>query len=346
MKKILILTAMIISLCSCSTLEQKKDITADMTLEEKVGQMLMVCCDSASPEYMLSFRPGGILMFAKDFDGLSADEVRDKISYYKEALPVEPYIAVDEEGGTVVRVSSNPALAPEKYRSPQYYYNSGGMEAVIQNAKEKSALLTSLGITMNLAPVVDISTNPQDFIYDRSLGTDAQTTAEFADCVVRAMTESNIASCLKHFPGYGSNADTHTGMATDNRTIEHFRENDFIPFESGIKAGADAVLVSHNIITEVDSQYPASISEPIHKILRDELGFGGIIMTDDMSMQAMADYEKPYIKAVLAGNDMIIVSDYDDAYNEILSAVKSGEIPTETIDAAVNRILESKQKTH
>lgn len=349
MKKLLIILTLSFLFCSCT---QSKDITSDtlpttasqMTTEEKVGQMLMVCCDRTGSEYMMSFKPGGILMFAKDFENLTKDEVISKISGYKESSVIEPYIAVDEEGGTVVRVSSNPNLAPEKFESPRFYYAKGGMDAVTDNTKEKSELLTSLGITMNLAPVVDISDNPEDFIYDRSLGTDAKTTAVYAQSTVKAMNEYRVASCLKHFPGYGSNADTHTGIAIDNRSLDSLYENDFIPFKAGIQAGTDAVLVSHNIVTDIDSQYPSSISKPIHDILRNELEFDGIIITDDMSMQAMSGYENPYVKAVLAGNDMIIVSDYDDAYNEILNAVNSGEIPESVIDTAVNRILENKQK--
>ncbi|MBR0366060.1 MAG: hypothetical protein IJH94_04590 [Clostridia bacterium] len=156
------------------------------------------------------------------------------------------------------------------------------------------------------------------------------------------MHEHGIKSCLKHFPGYGGNLDTHTGIATDDRAVSQFYDNDFLPFKAGIDAGTDAVLVAHNIITDVDPSQPASISPAVHDILRTELGFGGIIMTDDMSMGAMAEYKEPYKKAVLAGNDMIIVSDPDTAYNEILNAVQSGEIPMDLIDAAVSRILAAK----
>ena len=158
------------------------------------------------------------------------------------------------------------------------------------------------------------------------------------------MSNHNVHSCLKHFPGYGNNADTHTGIAIDNRPMSEFYEKDLLPFRSGIEAGADAVLVSHNIITSVDPDLPASISPEIHRILRDELGFDGLIITDDMSMGAMAEYDAPYIKAVLAGNDMIIVSDIDNAYNEVLGAVKDGTIPMDVLDRAVERILESKRR--
>lgn len=314
----------------------------DMTIEEKVAQLFMVRCDAANMDAILEKQPGGIVMFGVDFEGLTKDEVKDKIESYKDACVIEPIISVDEEGGTVVRVSSNPNLAGEKYQNPRYYYELGGIEALAQNAAEKSDLLADLGITMNLAPVADVSTDPDDFIYDRALGEDAATTAEYVSAVVGAMKEHGMMSCLKHFPGYGGNVDTHTGIAIDDRPLDSFYENDFVPFEAGIEAGADAVLVAHNIVNSIDSTQPASISGPVHEILREELGCDGIIMTDDMSMEAMAQYETPYTKAVLAGNDMVIVTDFEAAYNEVLGAAKDGTIPESTIDAAVERILEAK----
>ncbi len=355
MKKItaLILSALLLTGCSTSvektdnkpfpTLDPKQEPAESMTLPEKVGQLFMVRCDSVTPEEIADNKPGAIIMFASDFADLDKNQVKEKISSFKDSLRIEPFIAVDEEGGTVVRVSQNPKLVPEKYKSPQGYYKEGGMELVADNAREKSELLLSLGVTMNLAPVADVSENPEDFIYDRSFGKDAQTTADYVSKVVSVMDECNMASCLKHFPGYGGNVDTHTTVAIDTRPLSALQNNDFLPFKSGIAAGADAVLVSHNIINDIDPSLPATLSKPVHDILRDELGFHGLIITDDMSMAAASDYTEPYKKAVLAGNDLIIVTDFATAYNEVLSAVESGEIPIEIIDAAVNRIIKSKQ---
>lgn len=315
-----------------------------MTLEEKVGQMLMVRCDCITLSNIASIQPGAIVMFASDFNGLGKDEVISKINAMKEVLDITPYIAVDEEGGTVVRVSSNPKLAPSKYQSPQYYFKKGGMDLVNENTAEKSDLLLSLGINMNLAPVADVSQNSSDFIYSRSFGQDAEHTAEYISSTVGVMNQHNIASCLKHFPGYGENIDTHTSVAFDNRPLEQLRNCDFLPFISGIEAGVDAVLVSHNIVNNIDSSAPASISTAVHQILRDELAFKNLIITDDMSMEGVKSYSEPYKRAVLAGNDMIIVTDYAAAYDEILSAAKSEEIPEYIIDEAVNRIINQKAK--
>lgn len=351
MKKIFMLFISLL-LCGCAgtvpdtaepTINPDRPPAESLTLEEKVGQLFMVRCDSVTTESIKELQPGGIIMFASDFDGLTKDEVQSKISNFNDMLKVKPYISVDEEGGTVVRVSSNPNLAPEKYESPQYYYNKGGIELVLENTAEKSDLLTELGINMNLAPVVDVSENPESFIYDRTLGKDAAETAEYAKKVVGIMAESNIASCLKHFPGYGENEDTHVvKISKDYRPLSEFRQKDFLPFIAGIKAGADSVLVSHNIITAVDPDMPATLSKPVHDLLRNELAFDGIIITDDMAMAAASGYDKPYKTAILAGNDMVIVTDFVTAYNEVLDAVRNGEIPEAMIDAAVNRIIKAK----
>ena len=314
-----------------------------MSVEDKVGQLFMVRCDSERMDSILGRKPGGIVMFGVDFKDLTEKQVKDKIRGYQKKSDTPLIIAVDEEGGTVVRVSSNPNLSDEKFMSPQTYYKEGGMELVLEKEEKKSEMLKELGINMNLAPVADVSVNSQDFIYDRSLGVSAEETAQYVAQVVEEMHDEGIASCLKHFPGYGSNADTHTGIAIDERSMRVFQNSDFLPFISGIEAGTDAILVSHNIVNCMDSELPASISPKVHDILRSKLNFNGIAVTDDMSMQAVAEYGEPYVKAVNAGNDMIIVTDFESAYNEVLSAVKNGSISEETLDAAAGRVLEWKK---
>ena len=322
---------------------EKNRNSAKISVEEKVGQLFMVRCDAQNMDSIMEKQPGGIVMFGVDFKDLSKDEVKKKIKGYKKQSKRPLVIAVDEEGGTVVRVSSNPALSDERFKSPQEYYREGGIELVLEKERKKCNMLKELGINMNLAPVADVSTDAEDFIYNRSLGENAEETARYVAAVVEEMDENDIASCLKHFPGYGSNADTHTGIAIDERGRRVFEQSDFLPFMKGIDADADAVLVSHNIVTCMDAENPASISPAVHDVLRNKLDFDGIIMTDDMSMQAVAEYGEPYIKAVNAGNDMIIVTDFEAAYNEVLNGVKEGKISEQTINAAFERIMDWKE---
>ncbi len=315
-----------------------------MTTEEKVGQMLFVRYpeDNELPSLM-DKKPGGIIMFQRDFDGLTKDEVINKTDNLQSQSQIPLIIGVDEEGGTVVRVSANPNLVPERYKSPQQLYNEGGMDAVTANAKEKSELLLSLGINMNLAPVADVSTNPDTYIYKRSFGQGYAQTADFISQTVQAMNDAGIWSVLKHFPGYGEvTGDSHKGAVYNEKSAEEIRNTDFVPFKAGIDAGASSVLVSHNTVNSLDSENPASLSPSIHEILRGELGFEGVIMTDDIAMGAVSDIENVYVKAVNAGNDLLITTDYNTAYEQILSAVNNGEISMETIDNAVSHILKMK----
>lgn len=317
-----------------------------MTLAEKVGQLFFIRCpESGAAEDVSAYHPGGVLLFTRDFqsggDWLTAEAVREKLASYQAASGVPLLIGVDEEGGSVARASRDPYLFDEKCRSPQALYAAGGLEAVRADAEEKSRTLLDCGINVNLAPVADVSTEAGDFIYDRAFGQDAPATAAYVAEVVEAMGRAGIGSVLKHFPGYGSNADTHTGAAVDERPYEQFLEEDFLPFRAGIGAGAGAVLVSHNTVTCMDPERPASLSPAVHEILRREFGFTGVAMTDDLAMDAAAAAgdSSAAVLAVLAGNDMLISTNYREEIAQTLSAAEDGTIPAETVDSAVRRVL-------
>ena len=319
---------------------------SSMTVEEKVGQLFFVHCPAEhAAEDAATYHLGGILLFGRDFKDKSFDEIKSNIESYQAAASLPLFIGVDEEGGTVCRVSSQKQLRSSRFRSPQKLYKTGGLDAVLAEDTERNELLNSLGINVNFAPVADISTNPNDFIYDRSLGQDAATTSAVIEAVVTQMGQQNMASVLKHFPGYGNNVDTHTGIAVDERSLESFRENDFLPFTAGIEAGAPFVLVSHNIMTAVDAELPASLSPAVHELLRTELGFHGVVLTDDLAMDAVEAYAEDgsvAVLAALAGNDMIVTADYHTQIPLVIDAVHSGIISEEQLDAAVTRILLAK----
>ena len=321
--------------------ERAEEILASMSLEEKAGQLFFIRCpDQGAAEVIEAYHPGGILMFARDFEGLTAGETVEKIAALQEASEIPLLIGADEEGGSVARVSANPLLRESRFLSPQQLYSSGGMSAIAEDAEEKSRLLLSLGVNVNLAPVCDVSTSPLDFIYDRTLGRDAAQTANYVDVVVRTMNREGIGSVLKHFPGYGNNLDTHTGIAYDYRPIETFESADFLPFRAGIEAGAGGVLVSHNIVFEMDPEGPASLSAEVHRILREELEFEGVILTDDLSMGAIAQYtENAAVQAIEAGNDLLISTDYARQIPEVLKALEEGTLTEGQIEDAAQRVL-------
>lgn len=324
--------------------EQKiDDIIEGMTLEEKVGQLFFIKDDGRFWSDILEQYPvGGIILFDGDFKGKSAQNLRDYISAFQDNSRYPLLMGVDEEGGTVIRLSKYSTYADAPFQSPRNLYSSGGFEAIREDTVLKSELLLSYGINVNFAPVCDISGDSDDFMYSRSISGDPEVVSEFAALSVSVMHDEGIGSVLKHFPGYGSNGDTHTDVIRDSRDYDTFVEQDFKPFQAGIDAGADCVLVNHNIVACMDSDMPASLSYEVHRILRSELGFNGVIITDDLMMNGVSEYmdaKESAVQAILAGNDMILSTYYDVQYQAVLDAVNAGTITEERLDASIRRIL-------
>ena len=326
--------------------ETAEKIMQDMSIEEKVGQMFLVRYpDSGVIEQIKNETPGGYILFGKDFDNETKESILEELTEEQEASKIGLIFGVDEEGGTVVRVSSHKAFRNSKFKSPQEIWKQGQLPAILEDSKEKSELLKSIGLNMNLAPVVDVPTKSSSFIYDRSYGRGAEKTATYTSELIKTMSEDNMISVMKHFPGYGDNEDTHTGIAVDERPYSTFETTDFLPFKSGIEAGGPCILVSHNIVKSMDENKPSSLSKNVHKILREDLNFSGIVMTDDLAMDAVKSYVEngeAAVQAVLAGNDMIISSDFVSQKQEILKAIKEKKINEDIINKAVRRILSMK----
>ncbi len=328
--------------------EKAKEKMLSLSLEEKIGQLFLARCpDVGAIEQIKSLKPGGYILFGRDFKDKTKEEVIQTIKGYQEASTLPMLMAVDEEGGSVVRISNNPLLADQPFKSPQELDKLGGLKAVEEDTLTKGKLLKELGIQLNLAPVADVTTEPTAYMYGRTFGKQALETAEYVITVIKAVQKLKLASTLKHFPGYGENGDTHTDIVRDTRDIRSFREVDLIPFKMGIEEGVESILVSHNIVEAMDKDYPASLSPKVHKLLREELGFTGVIMTDDLAMEAINLYVKdshPAVLALKAGNDLLIISDLKGGYEAVREAVQRGELEIETIDQAVSRVLAWKYK--
>lgn len=314
-----------------------------MTVEEKVGQLLYVNCrGNDMTEAINDYHIGGVLLFGVDFDGKTKDEVKADIKAMQATAKIPLIIGTDEEGGTVVRASDNPNLRESAYLSPSETFANGGWSAVEDDAYDKAEFLLSLGVNVNMAPVCDLTSDSGSFMYYRSFSSDANDTSRFVETVVKASKEKKLGTVLKHFPGYGDNGDTHYSDATDSRPFSELQNNDFLPFEAGIKAGADSILVSHITVNSIDSGNPASLSEPVHKVIRDKLKFDGVVMTDDLDMfavDALDIYEPLSVVAFKAGNDFLCCGDIESEYNALLTAVQNGEITTDRLDESVKRIL-------
>ena len=319
----------------------------NMRTEELVGQLFLARCPTGQQALndLQTYHLGGYILFGRDFEGQTPDSMTQIITSYQQSAKIPMLIAVDEEGGTVCRVSNRTAFREKRFPSPRKLYDAGGMELLLQTEAEKAQLLHSLGINVNMAPVCDITTDSKAFMYSRSLGQDPETTGQCIAAMAQAMHQESVGSVLKHFPGYGNNTDTHVGIVTDSRSLDELENNDLLPFRAGIEAGAGAVLVSHTIIECLDAELPASLSPSVITYLRDSMGFDGVIVTDDLVMQAITDRYgdgEAAVLAVLAGNDLLCSSEYAIQYAAVLDAVTSGRISEEHLKTAVARILQWK----
>lgn len=319
--------------------ERATEIMNTMTLEEKVGQLfLMGITQTNGEDVVKNYHPGGIVMFADNFSGQTISSEQEQIASYQSSSRFPLLISVDEEGGTVVRVSKYPAFRDTPFLSPQELYAQGRWNGVYQETIEKGNLLKSLGINLCLAPVADISNNPTDYIYERTFGGSAEDTSQFIEISTKAYRETNTGCTLKHFPGYASNLNTHNGSSVDNREKSQFYENDLKPFQAGIDAGAPVVMVNHNIVSCFDAENPASISPEMHSVLRKDLNFSGLICTDSLDMGATKNVTDVYLKAVDAGNDLIATCE-TAGYPIVLQAVNTGRISENRVNESVIRIL-------
>ncbi len=325
-----------------------RDTVAAMTVEQKCAQMILcTCSDQGTAMAAVKAGVGGLCLFAKPFSGKTKQQVRDMNAAFQQNAKLPLLISVDEEGGTVNRVSLNPNLRAVPFWGPKALFAEGGWDLVTSDTKEKAELLLDLGVNVNLAPVCDVPLDASNYIYNRCFSLNADETAEYIRVVVSEMRADGLGSTLKHFPGYGGSVDTHKNMGYDDRDYSAFTDGDFKPFRAGIRAGADAVMVSHNIVSCMDSDYPASLSAAVHEILRDDLGFKGVVISDDLGMDAIKQFsggKNPAVAAVLAGNDLICYSDYQSSIAAIVQAVNAGTIEESRIDESVLRILQWKRR--
>lgn len=311
-----------------------------LSLEEKVGQMIIPQYNSNTTvsDAIKNYHIGGTTFYAADFTGKTETQVKEMTAAVQAATKIPLITAIDEEGGKVVRASSNPNLIAEPFKYSQELYNTGGLPLITTDTVNKSAFLRNLGLNMNFAPVVDIA-DASAYIYHRTLGQSAEVTGQYAATVVNASKNTGVSYSLKHFPGYGNNSDTHVDSAVDQTSMEELQKKHLVPFKAGVEAGTEAVMITHNIVSALDKENPSSLSEAVHNLLFNDLKFTGIAITDDLNMGATKELPNKYTKAVLAGNNILLCVDYADAHTEILNAVKAGTISEEYLNYKVFKIL-------
>lgn len=339
--------------------EAVESIIAGMTMEDKVAGLFIITPEALTgtdtvikagsvTEQSLAERPvGGLIYFAKNIkDSAQLTEMlQNTRSWSKNHI----FLGVDEEGGTVSRVAGN-GLADD-VGSMADIGATGDTAAAQEAGAAIGGYLSGYGFNLDFAPVADVVAEGNTTIGSRSFGSDPNLVAPMVAATVEGMQSSGVSACLKHFPGLGDTTeDTHEGMASTDKSLEDFNAVDFPVYQAGINAGVDMVMVSHLSAPNVTGDNtPASLSEKmITELLRGQLGYQGIVITDAMSMTAITDYytaDEAAIKALQAGADMILMpEDFETAYNGVLEAVNNGTLSEERINESLRRIFRVKEK--
>ena len=323
-----------------------------MSVREMVGQMFMIGIGGTEPDYyvnkMIRERNiGGVLLFSHNMRseaqtrGLTG--ALQRLSMQTEpAIPL--FIAVDQEGG---EISHAPWVAPQP--AAAQVGARGDPEEARAIAEEMGRELLRAGVNTDLAPVVDTGFGAA--IGRRSFGEDPRLVAEMGAAAVEGFKAAGVVCAAKHFPNHGpATSDSHVGLPVVDHDLPTLRSHDLPPFRAAIEAGVPMVMVGHLLYPAVDPERPASLSPRAVGMLRGELGFGGVVVTDDLAMAGASGDGPPAgaaVEAVKAGADLLIISSLPeqqaDAYDAVVAAVESGEIPRKQIEASVERITEVKE---
>ena len=338
--------------------QRAEELMGEMSLREKVCQMLIVTPEqltgSTGPvtqageetkTALEAWPVGGVIYFADNIR--TPEQVKGMIQSTQSYSNLGLFVSVDEEGGTVARVGNNPSMGSTSFPSMAKVAQEEGLAGAYQVGLTIGTELKELGFNLDFAPVADVNSNPANpVIGSRAFSSDPREAAELVSACVTGFRDSGILCALKHFPGHGDTAaDSHNGAAVTSKTLEEMEECEFLPFVSGLEAGAPIVMVGHISCPELTgSSLPASLSqEMVTGILRQKLGFQGIVVTDSMQMAAVTDIysaDAAAVTAVKAGVDIILMpADLESAVNGILSAVENGELTEERIEESVKRIL-------
>lgn len=330
--------------------QKASDYVASMTKEQMVGQLIVgVAADAENAVTDINrYSLAGVLFANESFDYMSKAEVKTAVDRVRAAAPIAPILAAQEEGGRVNTLSTHSAFDDVTFESPRNTYESGGIAGVERQEDQKTQFLKEYGFNLNLAPVVDLAQESDQIMYSRSLCGEAQSTATYAEYVSKFNQAKGVSVALKHFPGYGTIHDTYDPIVVDTRDAATIRANDYLPFKAGSDAGAHFIMISNVVVEGFDATHTAALSPTLHRELRENIGFTGLIITDVLDRtdySAYADGKDVAVAAVLAGNDLILVNDCAAAYNAILAAVNNGTISDSILRQVCTRVIAYKYAT-
>ena len=335
-------------------LTRAEELLAGMSLREKLCQLMIVRPEVLTGEspvtaagettrLALEQYPVGGLIYSVD-NLVTQEQTREMIENTQSYSKIPLIISADEEGGNVGRLMYKLGTT---FIHSMYSYKDEGPETAYQNALTIGTDMVSCLFNTDYAPVADVWTNPANTVIgDRAYSDDFEQAAELVASAVQGFTDAGVVCCLKHFPGHGdTDTDTHEGAAVVNKSLEELRAGELLPFISGIEAGADMVMIGHITVTALD-EVPATISEAvISGLLREELGWDGVVITDSLDMGAMAGYDngEVCVRFIEAGGDILLgVPDLAAAVSAVEAAVSEGCLTEQRLDESVQRILELK----
>ena len=335
-------------------LTRAEELLAGMSLREKLCQLMIVRPEVLTGEspvtaagettrLALEQYPVGGLIYSVD-NLVTQEQTREMIENTQSYSKIPLIISADEEGGNVGRLMYKLGTT---FIHSMYSYKDMGEDTAYQNALTIGTDMVSCLFNTDYAPVADVWTNPANTVIgDRAYSDDFNEAAELVASAVRGFTDAGVVCCLKHFPGHGdTDTDTHEGAAVVNKSLDELRAGELLPFVSGIEAGADMVMIGHITVTALDD-VPATISQAvISGLLRDELGWDGVVITDSLDMGALAGYDsgEVCVRYLEAGGDILLgVPDLGTAVGAIESAVAEGRLTEQRIDESVLRVLSLK----
>ncbi len=327
----------------------------NLSLEEKIGQMFIIGLENKEQEELnkivKKIKIGGVIIYKKDYNNY--EQMLSLINNIKELnaenkIPIT--ISVDQEGGRVNRMPSEIL----NLKSATKFANSGDVELVKKTGDIIGKMLNETGISMNYGPIMDIRRFEEKHpIGDRCYGKNKEDVEKYAIEVMKQLQQNNVISVIKHFPGHGlTKKDSHFKIPKVKEKIEMLEKEDMEPFEVAIKNGADAIMIGHLIIKDVDRKYPASLSKKmIQKYLIEKYNYNGLIITDDIKMMAIRlhyNMKRAVKRAILVGNDIVLIGHslkkVERVIKYIINQVKKGKIPEERINKSVEKILQIKEK--
>ncbi|GKZ02024.1 glycoside hydrolase family 3 [Paraclostridium bifermentans] len=326
----------------------------EMTLDEKIGQMVLSGFNGTDFNGELDtlindLKVGGVILFSRNIkDSNQLKKLNLDIEEANKNIPV--LISIDEEGGRVNRLAKN----IKTFESAKSIGDKGDIKYAYENGKEIGKTLKEHKINMNFAPVLDIYSNSKNTVIgDRAFGDNEKIVETMGIATMQGLKDEDVISVIKHFPGHGdTEVDSHIGLPVVEKSIDQLYDFEFVPFKKAIESGADAVMVSHILMKQIDDKNPATLSyNLITKILRNDMKFSNVIITDDMCMKAITNrlsVEEASIKSIKAGSDIILIGSDIGKTNSVIEkiklAVERNEISEKRIDESVYRILKLKEK--